>query len=108
MTKKIIKDRLSSLPLTAIVLTSAVFGATIGVTAAAVEQSIGERYGTREPRACTNTKAPAKGAITAALAKKYLECQMEGVSGEYLSLVENVKVEVGGGIPYAAIIGHKS
>ncbi len=33
---------------------------------------------------------------------------MEYVSSNDLYLVENVKVAVGGGIPYAAIIGHRS
>ena len=66
------------------------------------------RFGARDPRTCDNTKAPARGAITAALALKYLNCQMEKVSGGHLYLVENVKVEVGGGIPYRAIMGHRS
>ena len=66
------------------------------------------RFGAREPRTCDDTKAPLKGAITAALAQKYLNCQMEGVRGNYLYLVENVKVEVGNGIPYAAIMRHRS
>ncbi len=74
----------------------------------AQEKSIAERYGSREPRTCEDTKAPAKGAITAALALKYLNCQMENVSGGDLYLVENVKVEVGGGISYAAIMGQRS
>ena len=58
------------------------------------------KYGTRDPRTCTNTNAPARGAITAALAKQYLICQAEKVSGSELYLVENVTVEVGGGRPY--------
>lgn len=66
------------------------------------------RFEARDPRICKDTKAPARGAITAALALKYLNCQMEYVSRNDLYLVENVKVEVGGGIPYAAIIGHRS
>lgn len=66
------------------------------------------RFGARDPRTCENTKAPAKGAITAALALKYLNCQMEGILSNDLYLVENVKVEVGGGISYAAIRGQYS
>lgn len=77
-------------------------------TVAQEKKTIGERYGSRDPRTCEDTKAPAKGAITAAFALKYLNCQMERVSGGHLYLVENVKVEVGGGISYAAIIGHRS
>jgi hypothetical protein len=66
------------------------------------------RFGARDARTCENTKAPAKGAITAALALKYLNCQMEGIWSNDLYLVENVKVEVGGGVPYAAIMGQYS
>ena len=78
-------------------------------SSAFAQKSVAERYGSREPRTCEDTKAPAKGAITAALALKYLNCQMEYVSGGGdLYLVENVKVEVGGGIPYAAIMGQRS
>lgn len=66
------------------------------------------RFGARDPRTCENTKAPARGAITAALALKYLNCQMEGIWSNDLYLVENVKVEVGGGVSYAAIMGQYS
>ena len=89
----------------AIVLTVGAFGAAV----AQESKSISARYGSRDPRTCEDTKAPARGAITAALATKYLNCQMEYISGGNLYLVENLKsVEVGGGIPYAAIIGHRS
>lgn len=64
------------------------------------KKSIGEKHGSREPRTCADKKAPARGAITAALATKYVICEREKVSGQYLYLVENVKVEVGGGRPY--------
>lgn len=63
------------------------------------------RFGARDQRTCDDTKAPAKGAITAALALKYLNCQMEGVWSGNLYLVENVKVEVGGGVPYTPNLG---
>jgi hypothetical protein len=66
------------------------------------------RFGARDPRTCEDTKAPARGAITAALALKYLNCQMEGIWSNDLYLVENVKVEVGGGTSYAAIRGQYS
>ena len=66
------------------------------------------RFGARDPRICENTKAPTKGAITTALALKYLNCQMEGIWSNDLYLVENVKVEVGGGLSYAAIRGQYS
>lgn len=106
MKKQTTQSRLSLLLATiAIVLTFGAFGAAV----AQENKSIFERYGSREPRTCEDTKAPAKGAITAALALKYLNCQMDYVSGGGdLYLVENVKVEVGGGIPYAAIMGQRS
>ena len=55
---------------------------------------------------CTALTAPL--AITPALAAKYFICASEKEDYRYLYLVENVKTEVGGGIPYAAIIGHRS
>ncbi len=80
-----------------------------GTAVAQEDKSINARYGSRDPRTCENTKAPARGAITAALALKYLNCQMDYLSGGGdLYLVENVKVEVGGGTPYAAIRGQRS
>lgn len=63
------------------------------------------RFGARDPRTCKDTKAPTKGAITAALALKYINCQAEGISSNLLYLVENVKVEVGGGVPYDPTLG---
>ncbi|MBX3529166.1 MAG: hypothetical protein KF849_01060 [Rhizobiaceae bacterium] len=67
--------------------------------------SLGEEYGSREPRTCADTSAPASGAITADLAKTYFECQAEGQSGAELYLVEQVKVQVGGGVPYTPNLG---
>jgi hypothetical protein len=53
-----------------------------------------------QPLDCSNSKAPARGAITSDLAKLYFICQMEKVSGQYLYLVENVNLEVGSSRPY--------
>lgn len=67
------------------------------------------RFEARDPRVCENTNAPARGAITAVLAQKYLNCQMESISGSNLYLIENLKsVAVGAGMPYAALIGQRS
>ena len=78
---------------------TAVFSFAAGSDAAA--QGAGtNKYGTRDPRTCASTRAPAKGAITADLAKQYVVCQTEKVSGYELYLVENVTVQVGGGRPY--------
>ena len=79
-----------------------------GTASARQNQSIGGKYRMRDPRICADTKAPAKGAISAALATKYFMCQGEQESSDLLYLVENVNIEVGGGIPYSAIMGQYS
>ncbi len=73
--------------------------------AAAQQGSMAARYGTRDPRPCASTNAPAGGAITAALAAQYFSCQAEAVSGGNLYLVENVRLQVGGGVPYTPNLG---
>jgi hypothetical protein len=105
MKKQTIKRRQTSLLTT--IATVFIFGA-FTIAFAQENKSIAESYGSRDPRTCEDTKAPLRGAITAALALKYLNCQMENVSGGSLYLVENVKVDVGGGISYAAIMGQRS
>ncbi len=97
MKKQSVQRWLSSL------LTTITIALMFGAFTSAVAQekkSIGERYGSREPRTCEAKKAPAMGAPTADLAAKYVICEIEKVSGQYLYLIENVKVEVGGGRPY--------
>jgi len=59
------------------------------------------RFGTREPHTCANTKAPAGTRIDAAHAREYLLCQAEGVKGDFLYLVENLTLEVGAPDPMA-------
>lgn len=60
----------------------------------------GNKYGTRDPRTCTDKTAPARGAISAALAAQYVICEREKINGPYLYLVENVRAQVGTGRPY--------
>jgi hypothetical protein len=104
MKKQTTQHRMSSLLATITIVFA--FGALSGATVAQESKSISARYGSRDSRTCEDRKAPGRGEIPAALATKYLNCQMEGVSGDSLYLVENLKsVEVGGGIPYAAIYG---
>ena len=75
------------------------FGALSSIFAQA---GSGAKYGTRDPRTCADTKAPAKGAMTAALATKYIICAAERVSGENLYLIEDLTgVQVGGSRPYS-------
>lgn len=68
------------------------------------QKGAGAKFGARDPRTCADTKSPAKGAISAAQAGKYIVCDIEQVSGDsnLLSLVEDLTVDVGGGVPYNA------
>lgn len=65
-----------------------------------VPQPGANKYGTRDPQTCDDTRAPRSGAITAALASKYVICDREGVRRQAMHVVENVKVQVGGGRAY--------
>jgi hypothetical protein len=68
------------------------------------EQPVGPKYGSREPKTCQAAKEPTKGVLSAALAVKYTACGMEReVNENTLYLVEDLKVEVGGGTPFLQI-----
>jgi hypothetical protein len=57
--------------------------------------SVGAKYGTREPRACGDRTAPAHGAPSAEQAKHYVICELEQGDGQRpLLLVTNVRVQV--------------
>ena len=56
--------------------------------------SLGTKYGTREPVTCANRSVPAKGAPSPEQARQYFICEQEGDGIVYLSLVTNVKVQV--------------
>jgi len=57
--------------------------------------SIGAKYGTRDPRTCADRTAPVHGAPSAAQATQYVICELEQGNGQNpLSLVTNVKVQV--------------
>ena len=57
--------------------------------------TVGAKYGTREPRACGSRTAPAHGAPSAEQARQYVICELERGDGERpLLLVTNVKVQV--------------
>ncbi len=75
------------------------------LTAVQAPRSINGRYGARDPRTCRDTKAPASGAITAALASRYFICQAERIYSGHLYLVENLRLQVGGGVPYTPNLG---
>jgi len=62
----------------------------------------GAKYGSRDLTTCADTKAPTKGAITAELAAKYARCTYEKADREDIYLLEDLKVQVGGSVPYNA------
>lgn len=66
------------------------------------QSGIGARYGARDPHICADTRAPARGAPSAAQVAQYVTCAQEHVFGSssLLGLVENVRVQVGAGRPY--------
>ena len=76
-----------------------------GAMQPAYSASLGEGAGSREPHTCADTNAPVRGAITADLAKTYFECKAEGLWGDRLYLVEQVSLQVGGGVPYTPNLG---
>ncbi|MDO7852048.1 hypothetical protein [Hymenobacter convexus] len=57
-------------------------------------------YGSRAPRTCANTKAPAKGPIVASQAMQYFICGTERLYGDDLYLVDKVTIQVGKGRPF--------
>lgn len=57
--------------------------------------TLGAKYGTRDPRTCSSRTAPAHGAPSAEQARQYVICELEqGDGAGPLSLVTNVKVQV--------------
>ncbi len=76
-----------------------------GSVADGLAPPIDPRFGARAPRTCADKSAPARGAITAGWARKYFICKAEYEQGGSLHLVENVKVQVGGGVPYTPNLG---
>ena len=57
--------------------------------------SLGAKYGTREPRTCASRTAPSHGAPSAEQAKQYVICELErGDGANPISLVTNVKVQI--------------
>jgi hypothetical protein len=92
-------------------------GLLVSQTAAAPSPSAngtGARFGTRDPKSCPDRKAPERGAISGQQAAIYIVCGQKGDSpktvsdgaartGDYLYLLENVKVEVAKGRPFKPI-----
>src|SRR6185369_6737058 len=61
----------------------------------------GAKYGSRDLTTCADTKAPAKGAMTAALAAQYARCTYEKADGNSIGLLEDLKIQVGGAVPFS-------
>ena len=100
MKKQIYKHWQSSLLATiTIILAFGAFSASL----AQEKKLIGGKYGTRELPNCEDKTAPTKGALTAALAEKYVNCKHETIIYGDLYLLEDVKVQVGAGRPYNSI-----
>ena len=69
-------------------------------SSASAQSGLNAKYGSRNPRTCANTKAPASGPISAAQAMQYFICETEGEFREQLSLVSDVRLEIGKGRPF--------
>ena len=68
---------------------------------ACAQTGIGAEYGSRDPATCTSKRNPTRGAPTPEQVKRYLMCEMEKVMyPPYLTLLDNVQVEVGKGRPF--------
>ncbi len=84
-----------------VLLASIVVMILLGASVSTFAQTgAGKPYGARDPRTCTDTKAPTRGAMTAELATKYVICSEEHVEGGSLYLAEDLTVQVGGAVPY--------
>jgi hypothetical protein len=59
-------------------------------------------YDTRDLSVCKSKKDPARGGPSSSQATDYVRCTNEKISGGYISLLQNVQVEVGKSRPYSA------
>ncbi len=62
----------------------------------------GKQYDTRDPAVCRSTKEPAKGAPSGNQLKEYVQCANERIAGGYISLMQNLQIEIGKSRPYSA------
>lgn len=79
-------------------------GAIVCATSSSEAAGVGAKYDSREPHTCVSRTTPAKGPINAAQAKQYLQCDTETLtqrsSGQVLTLVTGLSVQVGAGRPF--------
>ena len=64
------------------------------------QKGIGKQYNSRDPLTCADATSPKSGALSAAKAVEYVTCENEGINGDQLYFVEDVKVQVGAGRRY--------
>ena len=72
----------------------------LGAFGSTFAQGIGASYGSRDPRTCADKTSPKAGALSAAKAVEYVICENEGINGDKLYFVADVKVQVGTGRRY--------
>ena len=72
------------------------------VSAHAQAADTAKDYDTRDLSVCKSKKDPARGAPSSGQAIDYVRCSNEKISGGYISLLQNVQVEVGKSRPYSA------
>ncbi|MCX6602416.1 MAG: hypothetical protein NTV52_02345 [Acidobacteria bacterium] len=75
------------------------------LAAAGARAQSGAKYGARDPQKCGSTKEPAKGVLSADLAKRYFACHVEREFSGNLYLVDNVTLEVGKGTSFKELPG---
>ena len=63
-------------------------------------QPIGAPFQSRDPATCSNRSAPARGPMTAAIARAYVACSREGVRMQHIYLVAGMDIEVGRSRPF--------
>jgi hypothetical protein len=69
---------------------------------ARAQTGAGKEYETRDPFTCKSKKDPASGALAGGQLKAYVQCSNERAAGGYISLLQNVQVEIGRSRPYSA------
>src|SRR5271169_6640633 len=74
----------------------------VGVSAHAQAANSGKDFDTREPFACKSKKMPASGGPSGSVLSDYVRCGNEKISGGYISLFENMTVDIGKSRPYSA------
>lgn len=74
----------------------------MGLSAPAMAQSAGTKYGTREPTKCPSVTTPKNGPPSAAAIKQLVMCNSERDLGQSIYLMDNVQVQVGASRRYVA------